>query len=311
MASVKTKATKQIARNKKARKAAAKGGGSALTSPAGRKAAAGTVKLKAVSLAEQARALAEQAREQARDAGLDERANELAERAAELAERIRDSEALGKAQAKSSELAEKARDKIKDSPLEEAATELAERLRTSEAAEQAKVTAQQAKTTAQRMSDQQLGRLGGWLSQGKAAEKLRVQPAKRRLPAWLALLLGAGVGYLIGMLTAPKRGEELRSELAQRGSELKDDLSVTAQRVQQDTADMAAPAAQKPIADEVRTRLGEDPRTAELPKLNVNVAEGTVFVRGSLPAGFDESAIRDVIASVPGVEDVDLQLSAS
>lgn len=311
MASVKTKAAKQVARNKKARKAAAKGGGSALTSPAGRKAAAGTVKLKAAGLAEQARELSEQAREQAREARLDERATELAERVAELAERVRDSEALAKAHVKSSELAERARDKIKDSPLEDRATELAERVRKSETAEQAKVTAQQAKATAQRVSDEQLGRLGGWLARGKPAEKLHVQPAKRRLPAWLALLVGAGIGYLIGTLTAPKRGEELRHELAQRGTELKDDLAVTAQRVQQDTEDMAAPAAQKPIADEVRTRLGEDPRTSALPKLNVNVAEGTVFVRGSLPAGFDESAIRDVVASVPGVDDVDLQLTAS
>jgi hypothetical protein len=45
--------------------------------------------------------------------------------------------------------------------------------------------------------------------------------------------------------------------------------------------------------------------------VNVNVAEGTVFVRGPLPEGVDEQAVRDVIAKVPGVTDVDLQLTTT
>lgn len=293
MASVKTKAAKQVATTRTGRKAAKV----AAKSPAGRKATAGAVKHKATELADQART-------QARDAGLDERAAELAERAAELADRVRDSDAYAKAQAKGGELAARTRTRLKDAELEERAAELAERVRQSDAA-------QQAWATAQRVSDEQLDRLGDWLAQGKPAEKLGVQPAKRRFPAWLALLIGAGIGYLVGTLTAPKRGDELRNELVTRGSEFKDDLATTAQRIQQDTADMAAPPSQKPIADEIRTRLGEDPRTADLPKLNVNVAEGTVFVRGSLPSGFDEEAIREVITTVPGVEDIDLQLTAS
>lgn len=290
MTSVKTKAAKRVATSRTGRRAAA----AAARSPAGRKAAAKAVKYKAADLAEQAR----------EQAGLEDRAAELAERAADLAERVRESEAFTRAQAKSSELAERARERLKEAELDERAAELAAKVRSSDAA-------QNARATAQRVSDEQLSRLGGWLSQGKTAEKLGVQPAKRGFPTWLAVLLGLGIGYLIGTLTAPKRGDELRSELVERGTELRDDLATTAQRLQQDTADMGAPPAQKPIADEVRTRLGEDPRTAALPKLNVNVAEGTVFVRGSLPAGFDESAIRDVVASVPGVEDVDLQLTAA
>ena len=297
MASVKKKAAKQAAKNKAARKAAGKGTIATLQSPAGRKAAAGAVKHKATGLADQART-------QARDAGLDERAAELAERAAELAERVRESESFARAQAKGSALAARTRTRLKEAELEERAAELAQRVRSAD-------TTQQALTTAQRVSDEQLSRLGGWLSRGKAAEKLGVRPARRGLPTWLALLIGAGVGYLIGTLTAPKRGDDLREDLFARGAELKEDLAATAERMQQDTADMAAPPSQKPIADEIRTRLGEDPRTAGLPKLNVNVAEGTVFVRGSLPAGFDESAIREVITTVPGVEDIDLQLTAA
>ena len=286
MSTVKAKAAKQAARSRAARKAATAGA----RSPAGRKAAGKAAKYKASSLGAQARA-------QAKEAALDERA-------AELAERLRESDAFVKAQAKGSELAELTRQKLREAELEEKASELAERVRSSEAA-------QQARAAVQRVSDEQLDRLGGWLSRGKAGEKLGVQPAKRRFPAWLALLLGLVAGYVAGALTAPKRGEDLRNELSQRGAELRDDLATTAQRIQQDTADVSAPPAQKPLADEVRTRLGEDPRTSSLPKLNVNVAEGTVFVRGSLPTGFDEDAIRDVIAAVPGVEDVDLQLSTS
>ncbi|MEX2620623.1 MAG: YtxH domain-containing protein [Egibacteraceae bacterium] len=297
MASAKAKAAKQLAKTRTGRKAASRGSAFALRSPATRRAAAGAAKHRATDLADQARA-------QAREAGLDERAAELAERASELAERVRDSDAYAKAQAKGSELADRTRARLKEAELEERAAELAERVRRSD-------TAQQAVATAQRVSDQQLDRLGGWLSQGKTAEKLGVQPARRRFPVWLALLIGAGIGYLVGTLTAPKRGDELRHELLAQGSEFKDDLATTAGRIQQDTADMAAPPAQKPIADEIRTRLGEDPRTAGLPKLNVNVAEGTVFVRGSLPSGFDEGAIREVITSVPGVEDIDLQLTSA
>lgn len=297
MASVRTKAARKAAKSKAARKAAVKDTVTALQTPAGRKAAAGAVKHKAADLADQARS-------QAREAGLDERAAELADRAAELAGRVRDSDAYARAQAKSMLLAERTRTRIKDAELDEKAAELAERLRSSDAA-------QQALATAHRVSDEQLSRLGGWLSRGKAAEKLGVRPAKRRLPAWLALLVGAGIGYLVGTLTAPKRGDELRDDLFVRASEIRDDAATTVERVTQDTADMSAPPSQKPIADEIRTRLGEDPRTADLPKLNVNVAEGTVFVRGSLPNGFDESAIRDVITGIPGVEDVDLQLTTA
>lgn len=286
MPSVKTKAAKQAAKSRAARKAAV----ASAKSPAGRKAAAMAARRKAAEVTSRARA-------QASDAGLDERA-------AELAERVRESDAFLKAQAKGTDFAERTRQRVKEAELDEKATELAERVRNSDAA-------QQALTTVQRLSDEQLERLGGWLARGKTAQKLGVRSSKRRVPAWLAVVAGVAAGYVIGLLTAPKRGEELRSDLVQQSSGLRDDLATTAQRLQQDTEDAAAPPAQKPLADKVRTRLGEDPRTSELPKLNVNVAEGTVFVRGSVPSGFDEDAIRAVIASVPGVEDVDLQLSAS
>lgn len=285
--SVKRKAAKQVAKSRAARRAAAAGA----RTPAGRKAAAKAAKHKASALTSRARA-------QVNEVGLDEKA-------AEFAERVRDSEAFLKAQAKGNELAQRTRQRVKDAELDEKAAELAERVRNSDAA-------QQAFATVQRLSDEQLVRLGGWLGRGKTADKLGLRPAKRRrVPAWLVLVGGVAAGYVIGLLTAPKRGDELRHDLVQQSHELREDLATTAQRLQQDTEDAAAPPAQKPLADKVRTRLGEDPRTSSLPKLNVNVAEGTVFVRGSVPSDVNEDDIRAVIASVPGVEDVDLQLSAA
>lgn len=73
----------------------------------------------------------------------------------------------------------------------------------------------------------------------------------------------------------------------------------------------SAPLSGRSLADEVRSHLSADPRTADLPGLAINVAEGTVFVRGSVPPGYEDLAIRDVISSVPGVNDVDLQVTTT
>jgi osmotically-inducible protein OsmY len=71
---------------------------------------------------------------------------------------------------------------------------------------------------------------------------------------------------------------------------------------------VAAPTGDPQLADKVRTRLGEDPRTTDLPSLNINVVDGTVVVRGSLPDDADETAVRDVVAGVDGVRDVEMEL---
>jgi osmotically-inducible protein OsmY len=63
------------------------------------------------------------------------------------------------------------------------------------------------------------------------------------------------------------------------------------------------------LVEEIRSTLDADPRTAGLPGLSINVAESTVFVRGSVPQGYDEASIREVVAAVPGVTDVDLQVT--
>ena len=246
----------------------------------------------ASTLRKQAKELRAQAKDIAKDAKLEQRAADLADQASELAQRVRESEAVAKAQATGEELIGKAREQIADAHLDERAAELAERVRESDQYKQAKATAGEA-------TDKTLAKVGDWISHGPAADKLGVKPKskKRSFSKWLLAFLGVVAGFAVGVVTGARKHETV------------EELERVAGRVAQDTADIGAPADQKPVADEVRTRLGEDPRTSGLPRLNINVAENTVFVRGSVPSGTDEEAIRSVISTVPGVEDIDLQLS--
>lgn len=222
-----------------------------------------------------------------RSAGLDERAEELATR-------LRDSETLAKLAAGGQQVATKTRAAVHDAGLDARASEVAAKLRESE-------TTKQALARATKASDEAYAKLGKRLSSGKTAERLGVEPRKRRFPSWLAALLGLAVGAAISMVAKSKEREP-------------DDFELAAQRLTQDAADAGAPPGQpqeeQPLEDKIRASLGQDPRTASLPRLNINVAEGTVFVRGTVPSGFDESAIRDVIAGVEGVQDVDLQVTS-
>ena len=256
---------------------------------------------KVAQLRSQAKDLRQEARKIAKDAGLDERASDLADAAQDLAERVRESDRLARAQergvevaglaaAKGGELAGRAREALAESGIDERAQEVAERVRDSEQYQQARATAGEA-------TDRALKGMGHWLSRGPAAEKLELEP-KRRGPSRRGVaVLALAVGFVASVLAGAQKKATV------------DEVGRLAGRIGQDTADIGAPAAQKTVEDEIRTRLGEDPRTAELPKLNINVAEGTVFVRGSIPASADQEAIRAVISTVPGVEDIDLQLT--
>ena len=225
--------------------------------------------------------------EQVRELGIDDRAGELAGR-------VRDSEALQRAVAR--------------------ADELSARLRDTDAYRNTRENANRATASG-------LTALGAWLTTGDRAKRLGVRPAKGgKRTSVLWLLAGTVGGFAAGTLAAPKRGGDLRSDFSGSSAGFTDsatgggleDVSPPSSAAGQATRDTAAaPASQKPLADEIRTRLGEDPRTADLPKLNINVAENTVFVRGAVPQGFDQDQIRSVITTVPGVQDVDLQLTTS
>lgn len=203
------------------------------------------------------------------------RGTEVEQNAAELAEWARQSEALAKAETKAEALA-KAR--AKTEALAAKAQAKAEEL-----AGQMQHTGTELATKAQARStevaDQGFRRLGERLSSGRSGKMLGIQ-RRRRLPTWLLLLSGSAGCYAIWRLTQSKCGWGGRSAGA-------------------------------PLAETIRSELTSDPRTAELPDLDVNVADGTVFVRGTVPLGFREDTLREVIARVPGVHDVDLQVTAA
>lgn len=287
-----------------------------------------TAQLKAKQLRGQVKELGEHARalSQETGAGLTQGITGLAERSTDLAGRVRDSDAYGQALERSNEwaglarergnewaevarergveAADVARAKLAEAGLDEKTAAVLEVLRDSESLGEARERARE-------LGEGAIAGLGAWLGSGTVGERLGVQRRRRRWPAIVLALFGVAAGYAIGVLTAPKRGEELRDDWSAASESATDTAMKAASRVSQDTADVSAPAAEKPLADKVRTRLGEDPRTADLPKLNINVVEGTVFVRGAVPADADTEQIRGVVAEVEGVTDVDLQVTST
>lgn len=268
-------------------------------------------------------------------------------KAAELRGRVRDADPVGRGRAMGAELAERAEDgaallaaRVKDAHLQERAAELAARARDSEAA-------RRAAESARRSTDESLERLGTWLASSRAGERIHIQPAgtRRRWPTLLLTMLGVAAGFaaakLLGGRDEPAPYDDPFVSSAERlvatppvsGATVPEDvmappvmgatptvedlleepLEAPLDEPLAEPSGQAAPAAPETtgtsLVHEVRAHLGRDDRTADLSGLAINVAEGTVFVRGTVPSGFDESVVREVVASVPGVTDVDLQVS--
>jgi hypothetical protein len=229
-----------------------------------------------------------------------ERAAEWAEKAGaashefadDVAGKLRHSDALAKAQVTGTMLAMRARDRWHDSDLDDRVTEFAERVRTSEAARRAS-----GRTRA--MTEGTLSALGDWLTKSKSGKeigkRLGVRP-KRRWPVVLAAASGIAGGYAVARSMGAGPHE----------APIGDVLADSAERL----GTLAEPTGTV-VADSIRAALANDPRTVSLAELHINVAEGTVFVRGNVPPEFDQDAVRQVIRSVPGVQDVDLQLASA
>jgi hypothetical protein len=237
--------------------------------------------------AKRAEKAAKDAQERAADYA--ERAGEAAaEAASEVAERLRKSEGLAKAQAKGREYAGKAKQRWDDSDMEDRLVDAAHRVRDSDAAKKAGEKTRD-------VTDASLAALGEWLTTSKTGkqvgDKLGVQK-RRRWRMVLATGIGVGAGYMIARLVQTDRLPEY------------DEFTASAERLATEGA-----ATGTELISLIRSALSDDPKTAELDELRINVAEGTVFVRGTVPEGTDENAIRTVVSAVPGVSDVDLQLS--
>jgi HSP20 family molecular chaperone IbpA len=235
--------------------------------------------------------------------------------AAELAGKLKEPELLTKAQVaaqlKGRELAAVTREKLRDVDLDDRAHDLLDRL---------SGPAHSASESAHRAADTAKERLAEWLVDSGTAAKLGMAPKRRTWSWWLVALVGVGVGYLIGTLTAGRRGEDVRDDLAASAERLAEQARQQAAEAASragDVAQQATGAVQEraqDVADDlagtIRARLNADVPGASISELSINVAEGTVFVRGSLPEGIDESTLRETITKVPGVKDVDLQVTA-
>jgi hypothetical protein len=64
------------------------------------------------------------------------------------------------------------------------------------------------------------------------------------------------------------------------------------------------PEQQEEVENRIRTRVGEDPRTMDLPRLNVEVNEGVADIRGEVHTEEEKQAVEEIASSVEGVTEV-------
>lgn len=71
------------------------------------------------------------------------------------------------------------------------------------------------------------------------------------------------------------------------------------------------PVQQKEVEDRIRTRLGEDPRTAELPHVNVEVNDGVAELRGVAGSEAMAQAAGEIAQDTEGVSEVRNMITVS
>jgi len=64
------------------------------------------------------------------------------------------------------------------------------------------------------------------------------------------------------------------------------------------------PAQHQEVENRIRTRIGEDPRTRSLQRLNVEVNDDVADVRGVVPSEEAKEAVAEIAAETPGVREV-------
>lgn len=215
------------------------------------------------------------------------------ETAAALADKVRDT----RIDERAAELAARARDKVREAELDARAAEVtaAARLKLAEGGAEAREAT--AKT---------LDTVGEWLGEGRVGEALGLRRRRRRISKpWSLVVVGAvAVGVAVGVVVFGRRQQS-----QQQVSGVDDWQSPVPQG--NGGGVRPSPDVELPLDGRVREAIGSDPRTAGCPPLNVNVVDGTVFVRGTVGSDVDQEALRSVIAGVRGVTDVDLQVTVT
>jgi hypothetical protein len=64
------------------------------------------------------------------------------------------------------------------------------------------------------------------------------------------------------------------------------------------------PEQQEEVENRIRTRVGEDSRTADLPHLNVEVNDGVADIRGEVHSEEERQAVEEIASAVEGVTEV-------
>jgi osmotically-inducible protein OsmY len=65
------------------------------------------------------------------------------------------------------------------------------------------------------------------------------------------------------------------------------------------------------IANRIRTRVGEDPRTLHLPRLNVEVNDDVAEIYGEVPSDEDRRAVEEIATDTDGVNEVRIHLAVN
>lgn len=64
------------------------------------------------------------------------------------------------------------------------------------------------------------------------------------------------------------------------------------------------PVQNEEVEQRIRTRVGEDPRTSDLPRLNVEVNDGVADIRGQVHTKEEKQAVEEIAFSTEGVTEV-------
>ena len=219
------------------------------------------------------------------------------DKASAIADRVRDA----KLDERAADLAATAREKVRDAELDARAAELAARVRDAAVVEQVTETAAHVADSARDVAETALERVNDWLVDTKVGDAIGIQPKKRRRKPWALVTAGAvAAGVAAGLVLFRRRDTQSDDVWTDAGSDFGNGDSLTRS---------GAPGGSLPLEDRVREAVGADPRTATMPALNINVVDGTVFVRGTVSSEVDQEALRTVIEGVEGVTDVDLQVT--
>ena len=69
------------------------------------------------------------------------------------------------------------------------------------------------------------------------------------------------------------------------------------------------PEQQEEVEQRIRTRVGEDPRTLGMQRLNVEVNDGVAEIRGVAPSEEAKAAVQDIASSTEGVHEVKMMMT--